>query len=334
LTAAVVALLALAVALPARGALDVSDYRRRLERIDGLLGEGDAAGAAREAGALLHEEIRWGAETLHADGTVLEPIVDEDEAVRGPLRNLIAALATAEQMPQSGGVDATALASLAARQAERGARKSGALPGAPEARISFVEQVWRWIATASTWFRGRILELWRWLTKLWPAARAGGAAGEGGINYVVFAVAGAILVVVAALAVRAARRGGEDAPGPRARARPADADADPLSRSANEWEDRARALASQGKPREAIRAWYHALLVSSFRAGVLHHRRGRTNREYAHALPAEVPWRGQFAELTGRFDVEWYGHAESSPDTLEAFSSGARRILASLGTQP
>lgn len=330
--AAAAALFVLAAALPARGVLRVAEYRERLERLDALLAGGDGAAAAREAKALLDEEIRWGGETIQPDGTVLQPIVDRADALRGPLRTLIAALPSADIKPGAARADAAALAALEARQAGRAPQKGGALPGAPAVRLSFVEQVWKWVSDASMWLGDRLVELWRWLKKWWPSRPAGGPAAAGRIDYWVFAVVGAILVAVAALAVRAVRRG-EAAPAPRAKRQPRDADADPLSRAANEWEDRARALAAEGKPREAIRAWYHALLVSSFRAGALHHRRGRTNREYASALAADVPWRGQFAELTGRFDLEWYGHAESSAESLAVFAAGAQGILAELGTQ-
>ena len=57
-------------------------------------------------------------------------------------------------------------------------------------------------------------------------------------------------------------------------------DADPLSREQDEWEKYAAELAAAGRLREAIRAWYHAVLVGLFRAGLLHHHKGRTNWEY------------------------------------------------------
>jgi hypothetical protein len=117
------------------------------------------------------------------------------------------------------------------------------------------------------------------------------------------------------------------APGPA----PADADVDPLSRTVSEWEQRARALAASGQYREAIRAWYHALLVSCYRAGLLHQHTGWTNTEYARALGADVPWRGRFQELTGRFDVEWYGRVQSSEEALDAFAGEADAILGDIG---
>jgi hypothetical protein len=110
-------------------------------------------------------------------------------------------------------------------------------------------------------------------------------------------------------------------------------DDDPASRTVSGWEERARELAAQGRHREAIRAWYHAVLARSAAAGVLHLRRGRTNWEYAYALPASVPWRDRFEDLTHRFDVEWYGRAESTPDALSAFADGATGILRSLGSR-
>jgi len=97
------------------------------------------------------------------------------------------------------------------------------------------------------------------------------------------------------------------------------------------WEERARELASEGRAREAIRAWYHAVLVRCASQGILHHRPGRTNWEYAHALSPSLPWRGRFEDLTFRFDQEWYGRAESTGEALAVFADGAAEILRALG---
>src|SRR5207244_5595400 len=92
------------------------------------------------------------------------------------------------------------------------------------------------------------------------------------------------------------------------------ADEDPLSRAANEWERYAAQLAAAGRIREAIRAWYHAVLVTLYGAGILHFRKGRTNWEYISTITPTIPWRGDFVKLTRRFEHEWYGSANSSPD--------------------
>jgi hypothetical protein len=321
---------ALLLAQPALAALDVAQYRERLAQIEQLLDQGERAAAARVARALLREEVRWQGEALRADATVLEPIAEgEQEGLRAPLRALIEALPQKAAEERAPAVDLRALEALRARQQEQAPAKGGSL-GPELKKLSAAELVMEWLKTSARWIGDRIEELWKWLKKWWPEAKGhGGGKGTAGLNALVFVLVGAIVATVIALALRAARDGA-----PAERQRPsspaADADADPLARSTDEWEQRARALAAEGRAREAIRAWYHALLTSSFRAGLLHHRRGRTNWEYARALAAEVPFRGAFAELTGRFDLEWYGHVESEPQALQAFAAQAQRILADL----
>jgi hypothetical protein len=73
------------------------------------------------------------------------------------------------------------------------------------------------------------------------------------------------------------------------------------------------------------------VLVRCAAQGLLHHRKGRTNWEYAHALPPSLPWRGRFEDLTLRFDVEWYGRSESTGEALADFRNGAGEILRALG---
>ncbi|RPH37203.1 MAG: DUF4129 domain-containing protein, partial [Planctomycetota bacterium] len=102
---------------------------------------------------------------------------------------------------------------------------------------------------------------------------------------------------------------------------------DPLSRTASEWERFAAELMNAGRSREAIRAWYHAVLVSLFRAGVLHYRKDRTNWEYAYALPSGVPWRAGFVEATRTFEREWYGRRDTPVEMAESYQDQARRML-------
>jgi hypothetical protein len=82
-----------------------------------------------------------------------------------------------------------------------------------------------------------------------------------------------------------------------------------------------------GRFREAIRAWYHAVLVTLFRSGLLHYRKDRTNWEYAYALGPELPWRPGFVDATRTFEQIWYGRRETPPDAAEAFARDARGIL-------
>jgi Domain of unknown function (DUF4129) len=107
-------------------------------------------------------------------------------------------------------------------------------------------------------------------------------------------------------------------------------DADPLSREANEWERYAAELAASGRLREAIRAWYHAVLVTLYRAGILHYRKGVTNWEYVSALSPALTWRARFIDMTRTFDREWYGRRETSPEALDTLAADARAVLLTL----
>src|SRR5207244_431829 len=105
-------------------------------------------------------------------------------------------------------------------------------------------------------------------------------------------------------------------------------DEDPLSRTASEWERFAAELMSGGRFREAIRAWYHAVLVSLFRIGALHYRKDRTNWEYAYALPSTLRWRSGFVDATRTFEREWYGRRDTPVETAEGYQRHAQAMLA------
>ena len=108
-------------------------------------------------------------------------------------------------------------------------------------------------------------------------------------------------------------------------------DEDPLSRESSQWESRARELAGAQRFREAIRAWYHAVLTALFRRGTLHYRRGRTNWEYVASVGPEQGWRAGFIALTRLFDREWYGSRSSDREAFAVASRQAQEILAALG---
>jgi hypothetical protein len=332
---AALAALALQLTLGSAGAvaLDARAYQAQLASLEERLLARDRSGAAAQARALLESRVDFGAETLVADRYVLERIADPaQKGVVAPLHALLASLAAPPLDGAAPAVDRQALSALALRQAERAA--SGALGGLSLRTPSVSETLTRWLKAATGWLLDRLRDLGRWLRK-WFALHPPTPSPENNSGLVTLVLLGAgLLLMTALLAALLSQRKREPAPQQTALAPPPDADKDPLSRTASEWEQRARALAGAGQFREAIRAWYHALLVSCYRAGVLHHQTGRTNREYAQALAADVPWRGRFEELTGRFDVEWYGRAQSSPEVLDAFAGEADAILGALGRTP
>jgi len=111
-------------------------------------------------------------------------------------------------------------------------------------------------------------------------------------------------------------------------------DDDPLSRASVQWESYARDLAAAGRFREAIRAWYHAVLVTLYQRGMVHYRKGRTNWEYLATIPPATSWRPALVEMTRNFEREWYGRDRSSPEALADSQALARRLLRELGSSP
>jgi hypothetical protein len=184
--------------------------------------------------------------------------------------------------------------------------------------------------TADAWNRIR-----NWLKRFWPrtARPVGDAAQMSRTTIIVLVVVALATILIAFLAVRAMLRP-NDMPSEGATPGPAaPRDDDPLSREANEWEQYAEQLSAAGRRREAIRAWYHAVLVTLFRTGRLHYAKGRTNWEYVADLPPEPRWRATFIDLTRGFDLEWYGRDVSSPQALASYARHGRSVLRALGTE-
>lgn len=332
--------LALPLLLVLAAPLDVAGYRARLEQIDAALAQGRAGVAAQQARALLAQDsVRAGDASFAPDAWVLGPIA-RGEPRRPRLRALLAALAAgppdekqaqASSPPGNQAADRASLAELRRAQDEETALAAGGeLRPLPLSEPPLAEQLLQALEDGAAWIGKRLAEAVRWLIGLFPDDASPQLAGSpANISRLVFVVVGLIVAAVVALAVRSAL-----APRPvRLPAQPAPAveeDADPTARTASGWEERARALAAEGRAREAIRAWYHALLVDCYGSGVLHYRPGTTNWEYAHALSPALRWRPRFEELTRRFDLEWYGSAQSSAGALEEFATDAAIVLGEL----
>jgi hypothetical protein len=69
------------------------------------------------------------------------------------------------------------------------------------------------------------------------------------------------------------------------------------------------------------------VLVGLFRAGLLHHHKGRTNWEYVSRVAPEADWRPGLIRLTRLFDREWYGRDRSAGEALRECAGEARAIL-------
>jgi len=174
-------------------------------------------------------------------------------------------------------------------------------------------------------------ELIDWFDSFWPDSDAK-EKKPGNIRDIVITIAVGIVVVVILLAWTALRRARRVSPelATSVATIPSARDADPLSRASAEWEQYAAQLAASGRFREAIRAWYHAVLVTLYGASVLHFRKGRTNWEYVAMLSPSLAWRTRFIALTRRFEYEWYGGTESTAEAFDDCSREARAILGAL----
>lgn len=339
LACAVLLCLAAAGHVPAEN-LTVDGYARRLESLASLLDEGDIEEARSAAGSLAGCGIEYDGGSIIPDLDLLDAVAEvrtEHEAKRlcVRLRALESVLSEAGSLDLTASApDAALLEQLRRLEASPPVPEGGEvpLPGSdlevPDSLASRLEAGWEAL-------RDAILEFARWLRRLF-ASPGGPKSVEGGASMIliVAALIAGVMIVIVLTALRALRQGdGRAGSGAISSIAPSRStnDEDPLSRDQAEWERYAARLGEEGRTREAVRAWYHAVLVALFSASLLHHRKGRTNWEYVATLPPHLPWRPVFAEITRRFEREWYGRESSAHHDLDACAGDARRILDAVG---
>lgn len=323
------ALLLLLLLATSTAAMPIGDYIAALERIDVLLASNQLPAARSEAGPLKDVEVTWAKGKFQTDASLLAAVAEGD---RTRLTATITELRRATGM-STAIADRRLLEQIAAEQEPPELPKGGIVPTKLERDVPLLERMAQAIADMLEWIAEKLRKFFEWLFDLLPRRR--NAAGEPtpGLHWIVWAVVGAIVLVILYLAVdvlrRSRARGAADvetsAPPIGSRQ-----DEDPLSRGALEWERYAGELANAGRFREAIRAWYHAVLVTCYAAGILHFRKGRTNWEYIASLPPSLEWRPDAIELTRRFEQEWYGALHSTSDAYDACSGRARAVLEAL----
>lgn len=334
----VMALASLLLAASAR-ALPVGDYVAALERIESLLASKQLAAAQSEARALKGAGVTWSKGTFRTDESLLRAIADAknpDGPHRARLLTTIAEIRRVTGM-ESATADRKLLERIAAEQEPPELPKGGAIPTAIEADVPMLERIAQAISDMWDWTARQLGKLLDWLLDLLPRPRIPGLAGASGLTrWITFGVVALIVIVVLVLAFKVLRRSRAGSSEALETSAPlgSRADEDPLSRGATEWERYAVQLAAAGKFREAIRAWYHAVLVTCYAAGILHFRKGRTNWEYVASLGPSLEWRPEMIELTRRFEREWYGSLHSTPDALDECSGRAQQILDSLRGAP
>jgi len=332
------ALLLLLAAAPAEAreaepptVLTLDDYRGALGRLAAGLENGDWEGVQALARAVRGARVEAGGAVFETDPSLLAAVGgvhDVAGATRARLR-VLRVLSSLDEAGSAGpGPDAARLARLAREEAARRPGAGGTIDASLEVRpLTLPERLRLWLDGAATWLVESLRRILDWLARAAPRRER---ERSGATPAIVTALVAAVALVLTVAAVRSLRRRdlaeerGEsgDVASPR--------DDDPLSREASEWERYAGELASAGRRREAIRAWYHAVLVTLFRAGRLHHQRGRTNWEYVAQVPREEAWRGSFVSLTEVFDREWYGRDASVPEALRECAARARELLRSV----
>jgi hypothetical protein len=303
---------------------------RYIDSLDALRREAPAVRAS-QARLLIGTEVESPNGKFVADPSLLHAIAANDaDAIRRLDATLAALRSLAPVQPAEG--DVRVIERLRKQEESTAMKPGGEIgDGSIQTNDDAVEQWTKTIGKILKWIGRKIEELYDWVLSWWPhAGRADEQQGPfGGVGFVVIAVVIAIVAVLTLLALEVMRRSKPGARMPLAVSDPQSSrrDEDPLSRGANEWERYAAQLAAAGRIREAIRAWFHAVLVTLYAAGILHFRKGRTNWEYIALLAPALPWRGDFVQLTQRFEEEWYGHAESTADALDDCSARAKEIL-------
>jgi hypothetical protein len=330
-------LLLLAPSLAAE-TIPVDAYRGRLVEIQARLRSGDWVGARAGAREVLDDRIAYPGGTVEPDASVLGPIArathpGEAGASAPRLDQLVAAMSTGTGETAGGTSGDTAgaanpklLEAVRSRQALAELPQGGRLPEVKDGGL--IAALSGFLKPVADFFRDLLDRLWDWFLDLFPGPNQDGSRLRLDLKTVTALVVALALVLawVGWRVLRHRRRGPALVPAGPAPLPPA-ADDDPLSRESNEWERYARELAAAGRHREAIRAWYHSVLVALYRTGALHHRKGRTNWEYVSAVPPGTPWRSGFSEMTRQFEREWYGRDQSDAEALRESEAMALSVL-------
>jgi hypothetical protein len=325
------ALLIIITALPLHAAtLTLDQYAATLTRIRNLIAAGDLNTARAEANTLAGDDVVSANGGFHPDSTLIAEVnkaKPRDLGVQTRIDATIAALrAAAPSKPV--GIDQPLLLRLQREQTIPELRRGGDIRGV-QPNTPLLQRVAKAITVAAKWIVGKIEKFIDWVSRFWPKDDPKKKTASSAMRWTVGTLVGLIVLILAILAFEVIRRSRKRSATIVEESAPltSTSDDDPLSRGANEWERYAAQLAAAGRLREAIRAWYHAVLVTLYGANILHYRKGRTNWEYVAAVGPEHAWRPRFIELTQNFEHEWYGSDDSGSDALEACSAAAGYVL-------
>ena len=315
--------------------LQIGEYIAALESIRTSVRANDATAARTQAQQLLAAGIDSPSGRFVADSVLLHAVMAAPQSSDARLTTTINALRAAAPATAAPLGDPSLIKKLRAEEAPNALQAGGEIDTAPAGDEKTLDKIANWISRAWKWVGRQLDKLANWFDRWWPRERVGNESKKkatGSARGVVIVIVAAIVVVIGILAYEVVRRSRAAMPPPVAMsdAMASKRDEDPLSRSVNEWERYAVQLAAAGRIREAIRAWFHAVLVTLYAGGILHFRKGRTNWEYIAALSPDLAWRAEFVTLTRHFEEEWYGHDRSSLEALDDFSDRAKQILESL----
>lgn len=283
--------------------------------------------------------ISSGAIRFEPDRSLLRAALDSATKSRTDLVVVDRLAATIDAL-ESGGIHASSKPSdpkllHRVREAEKAGelKRGGELGDLPEASPTLGAEIERLYNKFNDWAAKKLEGLADWIANLWPKPRDDKKQQESffGVPVVVWIVTLLIVATLLLVTLYVLRRSKRRVVPVLSEQIAASArDSDPLSRESNEWERYAGELATSGRMREAIRAWYHAVLVTLYRAGILHYRKGITNWEYVSALSPSHDWRPSFVSITQQFDREWYGRRETTSDVLDACAANARAIMSAV----
>jgi hypothetical protein len=312
-------------ASPPRGSLTPAECATALDGIARALDERRLDEAAARAAVLEAQDLKVADARLPVDPTLL-PELRRAEAAHAPhLARRTRALAAALRTRDAGEERAPDGALLERLRAEADVARGGTIAEPDIRRLEIPPPTEERLNRFAAWLDDAIERLRRWYRSLWPEDRREAQPGGDALG-LTFAVVAAAVAGLAVLAVRTVRRH-RATPKAKAPEAPSNADEDPLSREPGEWERYAHELAAAGRRREAVRAWYHAVLSTLFRVGRLEPRKGRTNWEHAARLPPDLAWRPSFLEITRCFEREWYGRDSSTGEALAECADLAGAIL-------
>ncbi len=313
--------------------LTLDQYAAALDQIRTLLATNQLEQAKNVANQTKGAKVVWSGGSVHADDSLLDDVGNAKRADRQLLLRIETTLAEIRDSGavKSGAIDPKLLQKVAAEQELPELAPGGEVPTKLKADVPLLERIANSIADIFKWLGEKLGKFLDWLIDLFPRSDPSLPPAARSIRGIVNAVVAIIILVIILLAFSVLRRTKSGAVAVET-SEPfgSKRDEDPLSRGATEWERYAMQLAAAGRFREAIRAWYHAVLVTCYSAGVLHFRKGRTNWEYVSTLAPSLAWRPEMIQLTRSFEREWYGGDESSRDALDDCSARARAILESV----